>query len=79
MKNTPPDLLDKGQPRDLGPHRTSGSGVRDLESYGYDMVAGVTLQAVACLMNDSRYSILQIGIGLLGVVLMILGFHHFAV
>lgn len=43
------------------------------------MVAGVTLQAVACLMNGSRYSILQIGIGLLGVVLMILGFHHFAV
>ena len=40
------------------------------------LVAGISLQVLACLMNDSRFHGVQIGLGLVGVLLMIVGFHH---
>lgn len=39
----------------------------------YALPAGVSLQAMACLMNGGSRSLLQIVIGLAGVLLMILG------
>jgi hypothetical protein len=45
----------------------------------YALPAGVSLQAVACLMNGgNRYSLFQIAIGLAGVCLMILGIDRLA-
>ena len=45
--------------------------------YGYALTIGGVLQATACLMNaEPRHSLVQIGLGLGGVVLMIFGFHH---
>ena len=40
------------------------------------LIAGVSLQVLACLMSGDRYPVVQIGIGLLGVVLMVIGFRH---
>ena len=40
------------------------------------LIAGVGLQVVACLMSGDRYPVLQIGLGLLGVALMVIGFRH---
>ena len=48
-----------------------------MQMYGYALTAGATLQVVACLMNgNSRRCVLQIGVGLGGVALMAVGFHH---
>ncbi|WP_428390480.1 hypothetical protein [Lichenicoccus sp.] len=40
------------------------------------LIAGVALQVVACLMSGDRYPFVQIGLGLLGVALMVIGFRH---
>ena len=40
------------------------------------LIAGISLQVLACLMSGDRYPVVQIGIGLLGVILMIIGFRH---
>ena len=40
------------------------------------LIIGVSLQVIACLMNSTDFHKAQIGVGLLGVVLMIIGFHQ---
>ena len=48
--------------------------------YGYALVAGIALQLVACLMSgDDASWVLQACIGLVGIALMVVAFHHFAV
>ena len=48
-----------------------------MKLYGDALTAGVTLQVLACLMNGyNRASLLQTGLGLVGVLLMLIGFHH---
>ena len=50
-----------------------------MKHYGYVVAAGIILQIVACMMNgDDKYLGVQVGIGLVGVLLMIIGFHHIA-
>ena len=53
-------------------------GMTAIRLEGYALPAGVTLQGLACLLNDSRQSLLQIGVGLAGVLLMIVGIDHVA-
>jgi hypothetical protein len=48
--------------------------------YGYALVGGIALQLVACLMSgDDASWVLQACIGLVGIALMIVAFHHMAV
>ncbi len=54
-------------------------GVAVARCQGYALPAGIALQVIACLMNDSnRLSVVQAGVALVGIVLMVLGFDHLA-
>ncbi len=55
-------------------HLDVGTTVARIEAHA--LVAGVSLQAIACLMNSGRFHKVQIGLGSLGVVLMIFGFQQ---
>lgn len=45
----------------------------------YALPAGIALQVIACLMNDSnRLSLVQTGIAFIGILLMVLGIDRLA-
>ena len=51
-----------------------GTTIARIEAH--TLIIGVSLQVIACLMNSTDFHKAQIGIGLLGVVLMIIGFNQ---
>ncbi len=55
-------------------HLELGISIAKVEAHV--LALGLALQIIACLMNSSNFHKLQISIGLLGVVLMIIGFHR---
>ena len=55
-------------------HLDIAATIARIESH--TLIMGVSLQMLACLMNSSKFHKVQIGVGLLGVFLMVVGFHR---
>ena len=55
-------------------HLDIGATVARIEAH--TLFIGVSLQVIACLMNSTDFHKAQVGVGLLGVVLMVIGFHQ---
>ena len=57
-------------------HLDMGATLARIE--GHTLIIGVSLQMLACLMNSTEFHKAQIGVGLLGVFLMVIGFRRFS-
>ena len=55
-------------------HLDIGAAIARIE--GHALIIGVSLQVLACLMNSSEFHKAQVSVGLLGVFLMVIGFHR---